>query len=105
MLDINSTFANLGPKCLQLLGMHAISGCDTTSYPFSKGKATALKILLAGDYHGLANVLGEVGATTERVSDRGSRILLHCIDIQHGSIPPFHLYLAFQLSPKHPVYE
>ena len=33
ILDINATCANLGPKCLQLLGMHALSGCDTTSYP------------------------------------------------------------------------
>ena len=45
--------------------MHAISGCDTTSYLFGKGKATALKTLLAGDYHGLAIVLGEVGAISE----------------------------------------
>ena len=43
------------------------------SYPFGKGKATALKTLLAGDYHGLANVLGEVGATTEDLRrDEGS---------------------------------
>ena len=42
VLDINATCANLGPKCLQLLGMHALSGRDTTSYPFGKGKATAL---------------------------------------------------------------
>ena len=65
VLDINATCTNLGPKCLQLLGMHALSGCDTASYPFGKGKATALKTLLAGDYHGLANVQGEVGATIE----------------------------------------
>ena len=65
VLDINATCTNLGPKCLQLLGMHALSGCDTTSYPFGKGKATALKTWLVGDCHGLANVLGEVGATTE----------------------------------------
>ena len=45
--------------------MHALSECDTTSYPFGKGKATALKTLLAGDYHGLAIVLGEVGAISE----------------------------------------
>ena len=32
VLDINATCADLGPRCLQLLGMHAISGCDTTSY-------------------------------------------------------------------------
>ena len=32
VLDINATCADLGQKCLQLLGMHALSGCDTTSY-------------------------------------------------------------------------
>ena len=31
VLDINGTCADLGPKCLQLLGMHTLSGCDTTS--------------------------------------------------------------------------
>ena len=34
VLDINATCADLGPQCLQLLGTHAISGCDTTSYPY-----------------------------------------------------------------------
>ena len=29
VLDINATCADLGPQCLQLLGIHAISGCDT----------------------------------------------------------------------------
>ena len=33
ILNINATCATLGPKSLQLLGMHALSGCDTTSYP------------------------------------------------------------------------
>ena len=59
VLDINATCADLGPKCLQLLGMHALSGCDTT--PFGRGKISALNTLLAGDYLGLADVLGEVG--------------------------------------------
>nr|CAD7399537.1 unnamed protein product [Timema cristinae] len=31
VLDINSTSSKLGQKCLQLLGMHALIGCDTTS--------------------------------------------------------------------------
>ena len=63
LLDIKATCADLGPKCLQLLGMHALSGCDTTSYPFGKGKISALNTLLAGDFLGLADVLGEVGST------------------------------------------
>ena len=42
VLDINATCADLGPQCLQLLGMHSISGCDTTSYLYAKGKFSAL---------------------------------------------------------------
>ncbi len=42
VLDINATCTDLGSKCLQLLGMHALSGCDTTSYPYVKGKISAL---------------------------------------------------------------
>ncbi|KAK3874903.1 hypothetical protein Pcinc_020220 [Petrolisthes cinctipes] len=63
ILDINATCDDLGPKYLQLFGMHALSGCDTTSYPYGKGRIGALKTLLAGNFPGLADVLGEVGAT------------------------------------------
>ena len=61
MLDINATCADIGPKCLQLLGMHSLSGWDTTSYLFGKGKISALQTMLAGDLQGLADVLGEPG--------------------------------------------
>ena len=67
VLNINATCQELGPKCLQLLGMHAITGCDTTSYPYGKGKTSALKTLLAGDFQGLDNVLGEVDATSDEL--------------------------------------
>ena len=63
VLDINATCTDLGPQCLQLQGMYAISGCDTTSYPYAKGKFSALKSMLDGDFPGLDDVLGEVGAT------------------------------------------
>ena len=36
VLDINATCASLGQKCLQLPGMHALSGCYTMSYPYGK---------------------------------------------------------------------
>ena len=65
VLDINATCADLGPQCLQLLGMHSISGCDTTSYIYAKGKFSALKTMLDGDFPGLDDVLGGVGATHE----------------------------------------
>ena len=40
----------IGPTSLQLLGMHAVTGCDTVSYPFKKGKLTALSKLQQGDF-------------------------------------------------------
>ena len=45
-------------KSLQLLGMHALTGCDGTSYPYAKGKVSALKTILAGDVSDLDDVLG-----------------------------------------------
>ena len=48
VIDITATCLLLGSKCLQLPGMNVISGCDTVSYPFKKGKISALNILKAG---------------------------------------------------------
>ena len=63
VLDVNKTIAQLSPrKCSQLLGLHVLSGCDTVSYPFGKGKKSALK-LLEIDVPGLDQVLGQPGAT------------------------------------------
>ena len=62
VLDINQPCTKLGSKCLQLLGMHALTGCDTTSFPFNKGKVSALSVLEAGDFPGLFNVFGEEDA-------------------------------------------
>ncbi|KAH3748405.1 hypothetical protein DPMN_182850 [Dreissena polymorpha] len=57
----------LNPKCMRLLGMHALSACDTTSYPYGKGKVDAFDKLLLGDYPGLSDVLGEKGKTNEEL--------------------------------------
>ena len=50
VLDINAICADLGQKCLQLLCLHVLSGCDTTSYPYSKGNVTALNAMVSGIY-------------------------------------------------------
>jgi len=63
VLDINATCADLDKKFLQLLGVHPLSGCDTVSYPYGKGKISALNTLFPGDFPGLAHELGEVEAT------------------------------------------
>ena len=45
-------------KCHVLLGMLALTDCDTTSFPFNKGKVSALSVLEAGFCPGLFHVLG-----------------------------------------------
>ena len=71
ILDINATCDELGPKCLQLLGMHYLTGSDTTSYLYGKGKVSALKTLRAGDFPGLSTAIGELDATREQVVETG----------------------------------
>ena len=50
VLDINAICADLGQKWLQLLCIHVLSGCDTTSYPYGKGNVTALNTMVSGIY-------------------------------------------------------
>ena len=54
---------------LQLLGMHALSGYDTTSYPYGKGMVSLLNtIMVSGNYQGFATI-DDVGTThTELVN-------------------------------------
>ena len=58
VLNINETCNNLGEKSLQILGMHALSGCDTTSYTCGKGKGSAINALSKTDLSELDTVLG-----------------------------------------------
>ena len=39
VLDIHATVVKLGDKCGQLSGMHALSGCDTVSYPTARARS------------------------------------------------------------------
>ena len=49
VVDITATAEKLGCKYLQLLAVHAITGCDTVSYFFSKGKVSAVSIMMKHD--------------------------------------------------------
>ncbi len=62
-IDINATAAQLGHKSNQLLAVHAISGCDTVSYMFGKGKGSAVAAMLKHDV-GL-EILGESNVSME----------------------------------------
>ena len=75
-LDINATIRGLGDRCQGLLGMHALSGCDTASYPCGKGKTSALKVLLGKNICGLNTVLGEPDATHSDLKDTGTEFFI-----------------------------
>ena len=51
VLDINVICADLGQKCLQLLYMDALSGCNTTSYRYGKENVAALNTMVSKIYH------------------------------------------------------
>ena len=71
VLHINNIVAALGDTSLQLLGMHAVTGCDTVSYPFNKGKLTALSKLREGNFPELYSVVGEETAMLEDLLKTG----------------------------------
>ena len=49
--------------CSQLLAAHAVSGCDTISYPIGRSKVSVLKTVKAGNFSGVFDVLNEESAT------------------------------------------
>ena len=53
----------LGPKCLQISGLHYLTGSDVTFYLYGKGKILALKTLQAGNFPDLDSVLGQLDET------------------------------------------
>ena len=56
--------------------MHALRGCDTTSFPFRKWKITALKTILNGTFPGLQEVLGETKSTDVEVAAAATTYVL-----------------------------
>ena len=72
--DGKSTVMALGDKCVQLLPMHAITGCDTVSYTFGKGKVSSLKVIMDSD-HLEIELFGESNATISDVMCTGCRIV------------------------------
>ena len=47
----------------QLPGIHALSGCDTVSYPYGKGNKSSLNVLMDNAIDGLQDVLGDPDIT------------------------------------------
>ncbi|MES9884496.1 MAG: hypothetical protein ABW185_26930, partial [Sedimenticola sp.] len=73
LIDINATAENLGSKSTQLLGVHAITGCDTVSYLFGKGKASAVAAMVKHDV-GL-EILGERTVSLEDTISVGHKFV------------------------------
>ena len=75
ILSINESFSLLCAKSLQLLGMHALSGCDAVTYPFGHGNAMALKVLKSADHSGLYTVFGEQSANHQQLLETGCKFI------------------------------
>ncbi len=103
ILDINATCANLGDKCGQLLGAHALSGCDTTSYLFGKGKVLAINTLKKGNFQGLHTILGEPNMNQANVFDCGKQFITAIYNAP-GSISMeemrYHVFTKQKKKPK-----
>jgi len=86
VVDINATCTELGPKCLQLMGMHVLSGCDATlcPTPFNKVKISALN-RQAGDFPGLYQVLDEEDATRSDLVETDQRLFIALYDQPLGT--------------------
>ena len=59
-IDISSTCVDLAPTSLQLLGMHALTGCDATS----QGRPVNVK-------HDARCVMGKVGGGRQKTQTGG----------------------------------
>ena len=84
ILNVNESSSLLGAISLQLLGMHALSGCDTVSYPFGHGKATVLKVLKSADHSGLYTVFGEQSANHQQLLETGHKFICSLYGVAAG---------------------
>ena len=56
VIDIKACENNLGDKSILLLDLHAISGCDSVSYPYGQGKLYFIKVMMKYDLFFLSNI-------------------------------------------------
>lgn len=71
-IDINLTALALGEHCLQLLPLHVATGCDTVSYPFGKGKVTAVNLMKKGKLD--LSILGEPSTSEDELMSAGHHL-------------------------------
>ena len=84
ILNTNESSSVLGAKSPQLFSMHALSGCDTVSCPFGRGKATALKVLKSADHSDLYTVFGEQSANHQQLLETGRKFICSLYGVAAG---------------------
>ena len=78
VIPISLVSKSIGQKCVrQLLAVHALSGCDTTSALHGRGKASVYrKIAQSPDTLPLTDILGSVNAAEEDVVQADMKLLV-----------------------------
>lgn len=78
LIPVRAVKEHIGQKAaLQILAIHALSGCDTTSAVFGHGKGTVFRqIVQSPDSLQLTDILGCAEATHEAVFEAGKRLLI-----------------------------
>ena len=84
ILNINESVSLLGAKSHQLLGMHALSGCDAVTSQFGHGNATALKVLKSADHPGLYTVFDEQSANHQQLVGTGRKLICSLYGVAAG---------------------
>ena len=72
VVDMYATGTEMGPQCLQLMGMHVLSGCNTVFCVFDKGKLNALNTPQTDHFPGLYQVLDEGDVSRSNLMERGT---------------------------------
>ena len=75
VINISETTSRLGGKCVTLLAIHALTGCDTVSYPLGKGKISAANLLLKSDIN--RDVMCNIDTPDDTIIEIGSTVLLY----------------------------
>ena len=56
--------------------MHALSGCNIVSYPYSKCNKSALKVLMINTIDGMQYVLGKTGVSQGQLKSTAGNFVL-----------------------------
>ena len=79
-IDINSSVKSLGTKCLDLLALHAVSGCDSVSFPYGKGKVTSLNVLMQSKKL-FFNATGDIDSNRNDIFRQGKHFLPNYMEV------------------------